>query len=101
MAAYLIVKARISDRSKFNEYAQSVTKLVNQFGGKYLAVSGNPEVLEGSDIGESVVIHEWSNRERAREFWYSNEYQQVKKLRKDTGQFSVVLVDGLPTEKGS
>jgi len=44
------------------------------------------------------VISKWPSVERIREFWYSDDYQQVMKLREGTGSFTVIAVPGFPED---
>ncbi|MYD43315.1 MAG: DUF1330 domain-containing protein [Gammaproteobacteria bacterium] len=95
MTAYLIVEAKIKDRMKFLKYAQKVQELVAQYGGKYVVLGGEHEPLEGEWDDERIVIHRWPNMQSARDFWFSAEYQETKKLRDGTGEFRIMLVEGV------
>jgi uncharacterized protein (DUF1330 family) len=98
MPAYVVVEARVHDRDRFAAYARRVPEIVAQYGGEYLALGGAQEVLEG-DWGESrVVLHRWPDAASARRFWESPEYVEAKALRAGTGEFRVILVEGLAEE---
>ena len=95
MPAYMIVTAKISDRDKFiSGYGQAAGALVSQFGGRYLLMGPGAELLEG-DFGEgaSMVISEWPDKETAKRFWNSTEYQEVKKLREGIADCQVLLIE--------
>ena len=95
MAAYMIVAAKISDRDNFiNGYGRAAGALVAQFGGRYVLMGPGAELLEG-DFGEgaSMVISEWPDKETARQFWQSPEYQEVKKLREGIADCQVLLIE--------
>ena len=96
MKAYMIVFAKITDPEAFKKYSAYTTKLVSQFGGRYVTIGRQATLLEGS-FGEkmSIVISEWPTRNAAEFFWNSPEYQEAKKLREGTGTFNVSLVDDL------
>ena len=50
--------------------------------------------LEGiEDENNSVVISEWSSKEAAENFWNSNEYQEVKKLREGIADCYVLVIE--------
>ncbi len=95
MKAYMIVRAVIHDREKFvNGYGVEAAKLVNKFGGKYLIRAPGAKALEGiEDENNSVVISEWSSKEAAENFWNSNEYQEVKKLREGIADCYVLVIE--------
>jgi uncharacterized protein (DUF1330 family) len=97
MPTYMIIQISIKDRERFiNDYAKPASKLVEQFGGRYLVKSAGCEVLEGgADSRDSVVISEWPDRQSIHDMWHSSEYQTIKKLREGAADCSVVVVDGL------
>ena len=98
MAAYLLVEAIIDDMERFSAYAAAVPAIVTQFGGEYIVLGGEQEVLEGDWGKQRIVMHQWPDLESARAFWQSAEYQAAKKLRQGTGEFKVMLVDGVHQE---
>jgi len=98
MPAYIVVEATITQPEEFAAYAQAVPPVVAAYGGEYLALGGEQEALEGEWGDARVVIHRWPSLERARAFWYSDDYQSLKPLRAGTGTFRVTLVEGLQKE---
>ena len=97
MPTYMVIQASIKDRERFlNDYAKAASKLVEQFGGRYLVKSAGCDVLEGTaDSTNSVVISEWPDRQSIHDFWHSSEYQALRQLRDDAADCSVIVVDGL------
>jgi len=95
MAAYMIIYARIHDRQAFvSGYAPAASKLVDQFGGRYVMRAQGAEIMEGTlDGGGSVVISEWPDTESARAFWNSPEYAEAKKLREGIADVEVLIVE--------
>ena len=98
MPAYMIIHATIRDREKFmSGYAPAAAKLVERFGGRYLLMARDAEVLTGDmDPGASVVISQWPDKETAMRFWRSDEYAEVKRSREGIAEVRVVLVEGPP-----
>ena len=95
MPAYVVVQAVITDWHGFSAYSKRVPEIVTQYGGEYLVLGGQSESLEG-DWGEvKIVLHRWADMDAARKFWESPEYEEAKKMREGTGDFRVMLVDGL------
>lgn len=95
MAAYMIVTAHISDRERFvNGYGKAAGELVTRFGGRYILMGPGAELLEGEfGGGASVVISEWPDKDAAKQFWNSPEYQEVKKLREGLAEVQVLLIE--------
>jgi uncharacterized protein (DUF1330 family) len=95
MAAYMIVFVTISDRENFiSGYGRAAGELVEKFGGRYLVRAPGADVLEGDlDPGSSVVISEWPDKATALQFWNSDEYQEVKKLREGIADARVAIIE--------
>ena len=96
MSAYIIVQATVTDWENFKRYTDIVPSLIKGFGGEYIVMDGEPELLEGSDISGSVVVSKWPDKQTAKAFWNSGRYQEAIRLREGAGEFHVMLVDSLP-----
>jgi len=95
MTAYIIVEAVIHDPEKFAAYARLVPGIVAEQGGEYLVLGGLQEALEGDWGATRLVMHRWPSAEQASAFWHSDAYAAAKPLREGTGEFRVMLVEGL------
>ena len=93
MSVYLIIEAKITDPVRFMAYVDAVPPLVAEFGGKYIVLGGDSEILEGEWDGEKIVVHRWPDKASAKRFWNSADYAEVRKLRKGIGRFRVMLVE--------
>ncbi|MDB2544966.1 DUF1330 domain-containing protein [Woeseiaceae bacterium] len=95
MNAYMIIACKMHDREAFiNGYGKAVPLLVEKYGGKYLVVAPGAVSLEGTLKGySSVAISRWPSKQVALDFWYSEEYLEVKKLRENLADVEVLLVE--------
>ncbi len=96
--AYLVVVGEVYDRDAFiSGYAAKLPPIYARYGGEYLAVGRDYEVLEGEGTFQSYVISKWPSAEAARAFWDSREYTPIREERiaKNWGRFDVYLFDGL------
>eukprot|EP01083_Nonionella_stella_P088118 245396_1 len=95
--AYVVIEAQLkqSEMERFASYASQVPSLVRKFGGEYIVLGGKHEPLEGEWEDTRLVMHKWPNAEMAKQFWDSVEYQELKKIREGTGDFRIMLVEGL------
>jgi uncharacterized protein (DUF1330 family) len=95
VAAYMIVHAAIKDREKFIQgYAPAASKLVEEFGGRYIIKAPAAEVLEGTmHSGKALVVSEWPDKATIHKFWNSPEYQEAKKLREGVADCEVSIVE--------
>ena len=95
MASYLVIQADVTDWERFKAYTSKVPALVRAYGGEYIAMDNQHDVLEGDYKPGSVVISRWPDEATIRAFWQSDSYQQLIALRDGTGHFHVMLVHGL------
>jgi uncharacterized protein (DUF1330 family) len=95
MAAYVIAQVTITDPQGFEEYRKMVPATIAHYGGKFVARGGKTEILEGDWDPARLVIIEFENAERARQWWASEEYREAKQLRQRTAQTNLIIVDGI------
>ncbi|THD42186.1 MAG: DUF1330 domain-containing protein [Bradyrhizobium sp.] len=90
---YVITRVDISDAEAYARYAAGATKAIADHGGKVLARGGRHEALEGAARARNVVI-EFESYEQARRYFYSQQYQDARKLREGACDIEIVLVEG-------
>ncbi len=94
MAGYVIADVDVTDPDMFAEYRKLVSATVEQFGGKYLVRGGESEVVEGDRTPHRTVVIEFESFERAKAWYHSDEYAPALKMRLDSANSSVIIVDG-------
>jgi uncharacterized protein (DUF1330 family) len=95
MSAYVIVDILVSDASAYAQYEALVSSTVNAYDGRYLAVGGRTETLEGEWRPKRLVILEFANMARARQWLDSPEYKPAKALRHMAARTNMVAVEGV------
>jgi uncharacterized protein (DUF1330 family) len=95
MPAFVIVEIKVNDPVRYEDYKKMSTEAVSKFGGKFIVRGGKAEKLEGTADPERVVILQFDSVERAREWWNSPEYAEAKKLRHETAESRMIVVEGL------
>lgn len=101
MRAYLFIKTRVTDPDRYQEYVKAVRPFAERFGSRYIVRSYPVEVLEGerSQWGDfCLLVSEFPSAEVAREFWRSQDYAEIRALRKKAGDVHVVLAEELPAD---
>ena len=95
MAAYLLARVEVTDWDRYKEYTKKTPGAIAKYGGKFIVRAGDMVTLEGPEETRRVVLIEFPSFEKAKEFYYSQEYQEAKKLRAGaaTGQF--LAIDGV------
>ena len=91
---YLIVLINISNAELFQLYPPLSTKAVEKFGGKYLIRGGAFEVVEGKWPAERTTVVEFESFDKAKEFYNSLEYNEAKKVRKESAGTDFILIEG-------
>jgi len=95
MSAYVIAQITVIDWEGFEAYREAVAPNIRAFGGDYIVRGGEVEVVEGAHDGRRIVILEFPSLERARAWWASPEYAEVKKLREGNATLDVIAIDGV------
>jgi uncharacterized protein (DUF1330 family) len=94
MTVYFVVSLKITDADRFMAYFQAVMPLIQQRGGRLIA-QGTPEVIEGSATALQSAVFAWPSRQTFLDYWHSNEYAAIKKLREGAVEFQGVIVEGV------
>jgi CpeT protein len=96
----MVVFGEIHDREAFAAYPKAIfaSGLYPKVQGYYEAITPALEVFEGDPPpGRGVVISRFPCLEAARQFWYSEQYQQeIRPLREGIADFEVLVLPGLP-----
>jgi uncharacterized protein (DUF1330 family) len=94
MPVYVFAKVQnISDHSLYKKYAEENSKIVKKFGGKFLYRNNQRELIEGNQIDDRLVILEFDTKEDAKNWYYSQEYQQARNIRKEIADASIYILD--------
>jgi uncharacterized protein (DUF1330 family) len=94
MPAYLIARVSITDPEQYRKYLEAVPAIIEQYGGKVLARAPSPETLEGPGEHRRIVILQFPDVAKAREFYGSPEYKEARKLREGAAVGELVLLEG-------
>ncbi|MGI9510490.1 MAG: DUF1330 domain-containing protein [Geminicoccaceae bacterium] len=95
MAAYVMAQLDVHDPEGFERYRDKVAPLVTAFGGHYRVRGGEITPLEGELSAPRLVIIEFEDREAAKRWYFSDEYQAILPLRLNSAKGTAVIVDGV------
>ncbi len=94
MAAYVVASlAEMKDPDLMSKYSETATSTVAAHGGKFLT-SGDIEKLDGEWNAFSGVVIEFPNKEAAKTWYNSPEYQAARSMRLNATQSSMLLFPG-------
>ena len=95
MVAYVIAEIEVNNREEYDSYRAGVPETVERYGGKYLVRGGAIETVEGNWAPPRVVVIQFDDMERAKEWYYSEHYKDLKAIRHKAATSKMVFVDGL------
>lgn len=90
---YVVARCKVTNATKWAEYAAEAGKAIAQYGGKPLARGGQMTVAEGEGRARNVVL-EFESYEAAKKYAFSPEYAAARKLREGAGEIDIVVVEG-------
>ncbi len=94
MAAYVVASlVELKDPDLMRKYSESATPTVAAHRGKFLA-SGDIEKLDGEWNAFSGVVIEFPNKEAAKAWYDSAEYQAALPMRLNATRSSLLLFPG-------
>jgi uncharacterized protein (DUF1330 family) len=95
MPAYVIVDVKISDPVAYEEYKKLTPASIAAYQGQFIVRGGAAEILEGDRKPGRIVVLEFPDAERARQWWNSEEYAAAKLIRQRASSTEMILVDGI------
>ena len=100
-AVYFLAQIRITDSNLYQKYLDKCDDIFSRCNGKYLAVDSAPEILEGNWKYSKSVLIEFPNREDFKEWYYSDDYQEILKYRLSGAACDTILVFGKEQKPGN
>ena len=95
MPVYVIADVRdVRDVDALLEYRRRNTDAVAKHGGRFVVRGGEATVLEGEWPTQRMVVIEFPDADAARAWWESEEYEEIKPLRRGASDTNIILVEG-------
>jgi uncharacterized protein (DUF1330 family) len=95
MAAYMIARINVTDWDRYKEYMKVSPGIIAKYGGKFIVRGGEMVTLEGPEEKWRIVMVEFPDLAKAKEFYYSPEYTDAKKIREDAALAQFVAISGV------
>jgi uncharacterized protein (DUF1330 family) len=76
------------------EYLERIDETLAPYDGHFIVHGGEIEMLEGESPGVMIVI-EFPDGDRAREWYASPAYQEILQLRTENADSTIFLVEGV------
>lgn len=95
MPGYVIANVKVIDSGVFEEYRGMVPATIAAYGGKYLVRGGAADVAEGDWSPNRLVVIEFENVQKAKEWYHSPEYTEAKAVRLRSSTGDLLFVEGI------
>ena len=94
--AYIVGRVTVKDWDAYGEYMKRTPKIIDQFGGRFIARGADIEALEGEPENRRMVIIEFPSVEKAKAFYHSDAYQNARQIRANAAEAQFVVLEGFP-----
>jgi uncharacterized protein (DUF1330 family) len=91
---YIIGHITVNNPNAYQEYVTLDTPLIATHGGKPIVRGGQSEELEGAEFDRHVIF-EFPDYASAKALYYSKEYQEVARIRRENATSMIILVEGV------
>ncbi|GAA3656397.1 DUF1330 domain-containing protein [Nonomuraea antimicrobica] len=98
MPAYVIVGVDVLDHETALAYAAPAQQSILSHGGRYLVAGPTSDAVEGAWDFSRLLIIEFPDLDRAREWYDSPEYRRAREIRKDAARVRMLFAEGTPPE---
>ena len=92
---YILIRINVKDIDKFKNYPPVSEKVISEYGGKYKFRGGLKENLEGEWPFERNTLIEFESFKRAKEWYFSENYQKTLKIRLEACESEAILIEGI------
>ena len=93
MAAYWMARVHVTDPDLFQQYVEISSKVVPEFGGRYLARGGTWRTMEGRDFEGNAIV-EFPDFASAEACYESAAYAPALEVARRSCEWDLVIVDG-------
>lgn len=94
MPGYIIIEIDVTDPVMYEEYKKLTPGTLALHSGKFIVRGGATETLEGDWNPKRIVVLEFPSVEKAKDWYYSPEYTEAKRIRQAASSGKMILVEG-------
>ena len=90
---YIVAHITVKDPEAYKEYVEKDTPILQGLGGSFVVRGGQSRVMEGETLDRHVVI-EFPSYQAALDAYNDPDYQEVAKIRQQTVDSVIHVVEG-------
>ena len=94
MTGYVIFNIKITNPDNYKEYIEKVKPTAEKFGAEYIVRGGEFELVEGNWEHPRTIVIKFPSYEKAHEWYNSEEYKPIKKIRLDNAISNGIIIKG-------
>ena len=94
MPVYIVASIKVEDWDEYKKYQDGFLDIFTRYKGELLAVSDEPQVIEGEWPFTRAVIIRFPDEEEARRWYQSPEYQALSQHRWRASKGAVIAFQG-------
>lgn len=95
MAGYFLVDIEWTDDQGRDRYVEGIGDVVSSYDGKFLASVPEARVIEGeSPVKNRLVLLRFPTAERALEWYRSDEYAPLHRIREQSARTNIIFFEG-------
>ena len=94
MSAFIIVQINITNKELYKGYLEKVTPIAKKYGGEYIIRGGEYKTILGKWDYERTVVIKFPTYDIAMEWYNSEDYAPVRKIREDNSKGNMIIING-------
>ena len=95
MPAYMIARVNGTDWDQYSEYRKVTPGIIAMYDGRFFVRGGEMVTLEGPEEKWRIIVVEFPDLAKAKEFYYSPEYTDARKKREGAALAQFVAIAGV------
>ena len=95
MSGFAIFNIDIKRPKEYKEYVEKVKPIAERYGGEYIVRGGESTIVEGVWAYPRTVVIKFPSYEKALEWYNSEEYKPIKKIRLDNSVANGIIIKGV------
>ena len=93
-SGYAIFNINVTNENNYKEYIEKVSPLAIKYGAEYIIRGGENQVVEGIWEHPRTVVIKFPSYEKALEWYNSDDYQPIKKIRLENAETNGIIIKG-------
>ena len=95
MAAYMIARINVTDADQYSEYIKVTPGIIAKYGGRFIVRGGDMVTLEGPEESWRIVVVEFPDLQKTKDFYNSDDYAAAKQIREGAAVAQFIAIEGV------